>query len=176
MSSMWNSEEFGKNLVVSAKSIVEQQCAELSRITEKKVIGVLRTYDGRYKSESYLKNGTYAVLPDSTLKAISSQFAGKSMEKFNVQDVLGNQGDSGKFVYEFYLTAKATPHYKYRVFLLYFDARLYPVGLSIDQSIADEINCKTEIQVSNEADFKELLADILASSVVTNIVKNLLSF
>ena len=61
MSSMWNSEEFGKNLVVSAKSIVEQQCAELSRITGKKVIGVLRTYDGRYKSESYLQNGTYVV-------------------------------------------------------------------------------------------------------------------
>ena len=114
--------------------------------------------------------------PDSTLKVISSQFARKAMEEFNVQDVLGNQGDSGKFVYEFYLTAKATPHYKYRVFLLYFDARLYPVGLSIDQSIADEINCKTEIQISNEADFKKLLADILASSVVTNIVKNLLSF
>lgn len=172
-SSMWNSEEFEKDLVVSAKGIVEQQCSELSTITNKKVLGVLRTYDGRYKS------GSYATLRDSYLsamQAMSSQIGKKTTEEFNVQDVLGNQGDDGKFVYEFYLTSKATPHYKYRVFLLYFDARLYPVGLSIEQSIADEINCETEIEVPNEATFKEVLARILSSTTVTNVIKNLLSF
>ena len=34
-SSMWNSAEFEKDLVTSAKGIVEQQCTELSRIGEK---------------------------------------------------------------------------------------------------------------------------------------------
>ena len=137
-------------------------------------MGVLRTYDGRYKSGNY-GNGSYVVSADC-LNAMVPQFGRNSIEKFNVQDVLGNQGNSGKFVYEFYLTAKATPHYKYRVFLLYFDARLYPVGLSIDQSIAEEIGCETEIEIVDEVAFKKLLEKILASNTVTNIIKNLLSF
>ena len=173
-SSMWNSAEFEKDLVTSAKGIVEQQCTELSRITGRKVMGDLRSYDGRYKSGNY-GNESYAV-GEAYLNAMVSQLGRKSIEKFNVQDVLGNQGDSGKFVYEFYLTAKATPHYKYRVFLLYFDARLYPVGLSIDQSIAEEIECETEIEIADEVAFKKLLAKILASNTVTNVIKNLLSF
>ena len=59
-SSMWNSAEFEKDLVTSAKGIVEQQCTELSRITGRKVMGVLRSYDGRYKSGNY-GNESYAV-------------------------------------------------------------------------------------------------------------------
>lgn len=170
--SMWNSAEFEKDLIVSAKSIVEEQCMELSRITGKKVIGVLRTYEGKYKSGSYMISNSCF----SDLQNISSQLTKKSLETFNVQNVLGNQGEGGTFVYEFYLTSQATPHYKYRVFLLYFDAKLYPVGLSIEQSIADEINCKAEIEVPDETTFKSLLARILASNTVTNVIKNLLSF
>ncbi|MFQ9358133.1 MAG: hypothetical protein ACLR2D_02170 [Anaerobutyricum hallii] len=74
------------------------------------------------------------------------------------------------------MSSIATPHYKYRVFLLYFDAKLYPVGLSIEQSIADEIGCEAEIELPDEESFKNILAGILASNTVTNVIKNLLSF
>lgn len=171
MNSMWNSTDFKKELVSSAKSIIEQQCIELSKITNKKVVGVLRSYDGKYKSGKYLSSG-YLTATQQAL----SQFGKTGTEYFNVQKVLGNQGEGSKFVYEFYLTAKATPNYKYRVFLLYFDSRLYPVGLAIEQSVADEIKCETEIEVPDEETFKNLLASILSSNTVTSVIKNLLSF
>lgn len=185
-SSMWNSAEFKKDIIVSPKKIVEEQCKELSRITGGKVIGILRTYDGKYKSGSYMPSGerlpkghSSAMQDDeylSMLEDLIPSFGKTTVEKFNVQDILGNQGDGGKFVYEIYLTSKATPHYKYRVFLLYFDAKLYPVGLSIEQSIADEIGCEAEIELPDEEAFKNILASILASNTVTSVVKNLLSF
>lgn len=174
-SSMWNSEKFEKSEIVSAKNIVEEQCKELSKITGGEVIGILKTYDGKYKSEGYTI-GTFRIQDEAPLYSTLScneQLRKKSIETFNVQEVLGNRG---KFVYEFYLTSKATPHYKFRVFLLYFDAKLYPVGLSIEQSIADEINCKTEIELPDKEAFKSRLASILDSDTVTNVIKNLLSF
>ena len=81
-----------------------------------------------------------------------------------------------EFVYEFYLTSKATSYYKFSIFLLYFDTKLYPVGLSIEQSIADEIGCETEIKIPDEEAFRNILASILASNTVTNVIKNLLAF
>lgn len=180
-SSMWNSAEFKKDIIVSPKKIVEEQCQELSRITGEKVIGILKTYDGKYRSGSYISSDKYlSALKDneslSALEGLIPQFGKESIKTFDVQDVLGNQGDSSKFVYEFYLSSIATPHYKYRVFLLYFDAKLYPVGLSIEQSIADEIGCEAEIELPDEESFKNILAGILASNTVTNVIKNLLSF
>lgn len=62
-SSMWNSAEFKKDIIVSPKKIVEEQCQELSRITGEKVIGILKTYDGKYRSGSYISS-------DSSIKTI----------------------------------------------------------------------------------------------------------
>ena len=168
MSIMWNLSEIKKRKTVSAKNIVEEQCAELKEITGNKVIGVLRTYNGKYRSESNIQI--------NALENIGAQFNVCSVDNFDVQDVLGSKIEGGEFVYEFYLTAKVTPNYKYTVFLLYYDWRLFPVGLSIDQSIADEIKCKTEFEVKNEAEFKEVLARILSCKTITNVINNLLSF
>lgn len=172
MSSMWNLAELKKNVIVSAKNIVTEQCKELERITGGKVESVLDIYDGRYKSENYSVSDGHLSSPSSCI----SQLKKKAIETFDVQDVLGDQGDDEEFVYEFYLTSKATSYYKFSIFLLYFDTKLYPVGLSIEQSIADEIGCETEIKIPDEEAFRNILASILASNTVTNVIKNLLAF
>lgn len=79
-SSMWNSAEFEKDLVTSAKGIVEQQCTELSRITGRKVMGVLRSYDGRYKVE--IMEMKVMQIGEAYLNAMVSQLGRKSIEKF----------------------------------------------------------------------------------------------
>lgn len=54
-----------------------------------------------------------------------------------MQNILGDQ--QSKFIYEFYITAKAAPKYKYRIMFVAFGISVYPVEVSLEKSIADEI-------------------------------------
>ena len=46
---------------------------------------------------------------------------------FDVQNVLGDQ--QSKFIYEFYITAKAAPKYKYRIMFVAFGLSLIHIYL-----------------------------------------------
>ena len=92
-----------------------------------------------------------------------------------VFDVQSELGESAEFVYEFYITSKRTPQYKYRVFFLFYSAMLYPIGVSLDQSISEEINCdKCELRINDEEQFIDMLSKILQSERITSVISNLL--
>lgn len=89
---------------------------------------------------------------------------------------MGENGDDGDFVYEFYITSKRTPKYKYRLCFIYFSITLYPVGITIDKSIASSAGLEdTELEIETEDAFEELLGRILSCKKVTSIIKNLLN-
>lgn len=105
--------------------IISEQCKYLFEMTDGKVIARISPYKGDYKSYSR-PNGL--------------ELAGSFFEQdngFDVQNILGDQ--QSKFIYEFYITAKAAPKYKYRIMFVAFGISVYPVEVSLEKSIADEI-------------------------------------
>lgn len=76
--------------------IISEQCKYLSEMTDGKVIARIAPYKGDYKSYS---------------KSNELELAGRLFvqdNSFDVQNVLGDQ--QSKFIYEFYITAKAAPN------------------------------------------------------------------
>ena len=86
--------------------IISEQCKYLFEMTDGKVIARISPYKGDYKSYSR-PNGL--------------ELAGSFFEQdngFDVQNILGDQ--QSKIIYEFYITAKAAPKYKYRIMIVAF--------------------------------------------------------
>lgn len=166
---MWNVSEIKNNKIKAPKFFFEEQCKVLSEITGGKIIARVSEYDGEYQTRY---QNTYA----STVGALigASGVTGQSI-KFNVQKKLGEGNDDEKFVYEFYITSKKTSKYKYRVCFLYYSVMLYPVGISLDKSIADELESKGEFYINSEEEFLGFLQKLLSSKRVTSVINNLLS-
>lgn len=164
MKNMWKSNKITSESLQSPKVILDEQCIMLSRITDDKVYGVVKEYNGNYRSYEY--NPPIAGVAAS---------ASKIQKKFDVQTKLGNQSEDGKFVYEFYLASQALPKYKYRVFFLAFGADFYPVEISLDETIATEIGIGEEFDAKTIDEYREVLEKILGSERITNIIKNLYS-
>lgn len=137
---------------------VEQQCNYLNKITGGKVIARIETYEGKYKSEY------------SRILNVGSFFG----EQYDVQDDLGDKDN--KFVYQFYLTSEFAPKYKYRIMFMAYGVSLYPLEISLEKSIADEIgSMNTEMVIDTEEEFLELLKSILKTEKVVGVVNNLLA-
>lgn len=169
MSSMWNISEIKKNSQKAPRYFVQEQCKDLSEITEGKIIARISEYDGEYRSR-------YQDTYTSTVNAlIGASGALASNKKFDVQKKLGAGNDNENFVYEFYITSKNTAKYKYRVCFLYYSVLLYPVGISLEKSIADELEKSGEFQINSEVEFLEFLQKLLSSERVTSVINNLLS-
>jgi len=59
---------------------------------------------------------------------------------------------------------------------LYYDASLYPIGISLDSSISNEIDqSNREFRVNTEEEFMDILKRILGSNRVASVITNLLS-
>ena len=171
--SMWNYDATNLENVKTPTEIVNEQCQELSDLTEGRVLARITEYDGEFNSYSAL----------SYSQAITSGIASNVMDSilippsFDVQEVMGdkaNKGQNNNFVYELFVTSKKTPKYKYRVLILYYGIGMYPVGLTIQKDIADEIGFKSEgMRFKDEDSFIEALTKILGSKTLGNIIRNL---
>lgn len=153
MESYWNI----KGDIVMSKGtpydLVQEQCDILAEITDGNVIARIASYDGYYKSH---KGQSGRSLSDDPV------------------DAWLRLGESNPFVYEFFVTSKKTPRYKYRICFLYYSALLYPVGISLEQSIAEELGLETEFYMENGQRFIEVLKGILGGEILSKIVKNLI--
>ena len=141
--------------------IISEQCEYLSEMTNGTVIARIAPYDGDYKSRYKLDElAEHAFIQNMS---------------FDVQNVLGDQ--QSKFIYEFYITAKAVPKYKYRImFLAYRVAAIYPVEVSLEKSIADELGMEeSEFLISSEEELTELIVEVLGSKRISAVVSNLIN-
>ncbi len=153
------------------KKILEEQCGYLYEETEEIVIGRVAEYIGS------IKDGPYQM----------SIFTGKKDESFvdtwpgtyrNIQAALGEMGDS-QFTYEFFLTSKGTPDYKFRVFFMQYGLAGYPVTIALEEGIADEINHSDDgytYHVQNKKEYEELLSRIFSSKRFGEILTKLMQW
>lgn len=151
------------NSIVIPRDIILDQCEILNNNSGGRIIARISEYDGPY--HSYTSQAGLSVM---------RSFGKIIGEDFNVQNVLGSAGEDPKMAYELYLTSTATPKYKYRIMIIAYDIMLYPVSIALDESIAQEIEVQTELEINNQKNFEELLYKIWGSNKVKQIVKNLI--
>lgn len=175
---MWNYHINDLEEIKSPLEIVQNQCSELSNISNGKIIARVMEYNGVYKSDPIV------VTVQNKLHNNSLHFDDiiESGSGFNVQDIMGDKYNidsnySNEFVYELFVTSKKTPKYKYRIFFMYYGIDLYPVGLTIQEDIAKEIEFASEgMNIGNEEEFIKALKKILGSVTLGNILRKLILF
>lgn len=175
---MWKREfKKEKTEIVSPKSIIQQQCTELSKLTNGFIIGRVVEYNGFTESGESLVGGSYSSSRLSLSPTIPQPF----VVKRNIQDNLG-EIERDIFSFEFFITSKETPKYKYRAFFIKYDIELYPVKITLDVDIANEINPvsdesqKNEIFIFNtQTEFINFLEKVLNSEKITNVINSLIA-
>ena len=147
MNSLWD-ESYKASEIRSPKNILDEQCTYLFDQTNGQIIA---------KNIIMKKNKRdfeYRDIDDNIINEIT-------------QDDL--------FLYEFILTSKIIPNYKYRIMTYEYEIPFYPVYVSLDDEISSDINVSDEINCESEDDFILLLAKILKSKKVNNVISSLLA-
>ena len=157
MSSLFEFTPDGTIKISLPKYIVEEQCDELSKLTDGYVIGKIDTYDGPIENRG-------SVLAEAVAASFSSGF--------NVQTELGEISEN-QFTYEFYISSKYTPQFKYRVLFLNYGISCYPLCIILDETIAKQIGMENKIQWKNESEFTSVLSQILNSKKLQSVINNL---
>ena len=99
-----------------------------------------------------------------------------TVKKINAQTKLGEVGED-RFTYEFFLTSKGTPDYKFRVLFMQYGITGYPVTVILEEGIADEINHSDEgytYSIQNRKKYEELLKLIFGSKRFGEILTKLM--
>jgi len=162
MDTLWNI-DYDKPDLKAANELIQIQCEKLAELTDGMVIARII----EYKGNNYR---TYSLMHEFNNQNI---FGGEVKDP---QAYLGDNDENSAFVYEFYITSIKTPKYKYRVCFIYFSIGLYPVGLTIDKSIAISADLEgTEFEIEDQEGFENKLGCILGCEKVTSIIKNLLN-
>ncbi len=152
------------------KKILEEQCGNLTRSTNGIVIARVAEYTGNI--ESYIIPGISDRLKTSTMQ-LNEIFEDR---KINIQTVLGEMGDE-PFTYEFFLSSKSMPDYKFRIMFLKNGIMGYPLKIVLEEGIAEEINDSNHgytYMIQNQEQFLVILKKILNSARVTDIVTRLI--
>jgi len=152
--------------------IIQEQCDSLKDSTEGYIIARTSLYDGETENRPSVP---FSSIFDHKNISINSSilFADAG---FNVQSKLG-EVERRAFVFEFFITSKKTPKYKYRAFFLGTSLHGYPVTFTLEDDIRDELNMQSEtITCVSEEDFQEILRKILGSKRIRSIVTGLLSY
>lgn len=162
MKNLWN-KKFEPSKVLKPKEILDEQGKRLLDITDGKILARTEEYTG--PTHSYKSDG------------LMSEMAGMAVlgaRDYNVQDDLG-EIDGSNFSYEFYITSIATPNFKYRVMFVEHDITFYPLSITLDESIAKELECKQYISCNSENEFLDVLSNILNSNKIESVINALLS-
>ncbi len=156
MKNLWKKSFVAEDRVDTAKNIIQEQCNYLRNSTEGKIVAKVVEYDGVIES--------YLAMPqrESAAKVI------------DIQTKLGEKDQEG-FSFEFFITSTATPNYKYRVMFVKYGISLYPVHITLDESIASEIGSDEYIFCDTQEEFEKVLELILNSSKLEKIINNLLA-
>jgi len=163
MKDLWN-KEFAPQSVETPKEIIEQQCDSLERLTKGKITAKLSEYDGHIAS--YIKSGI-----TSSIGAIGASLGDREV---NIQEDLG-EIKSDNFIFEFFITSKSTPNYKYRVMFIKYGIEFYPTLIVLDESIASELDVEQNIEVASQEKFEEILEKILNSNKIEKVINALLA-
>ena len=93
----------------------------------------------------------------------------------NYSDKIGYLDDDVEknFTFEFFITSQYIPNYKFRVFLMRYDAMLYPIKIVLEDGIADELRINDGILCQDEEEFKRNLSRIINSQRVKMMVENI---
>lgn len=74
------------------------------------------------------------------------------------------------FGYSFRIRGKFLDNYNFLVLYFYHDLLLYPMKISLDRTIADELGCEAEIQLNNQDELEGILEKILRSEHVRKVI------
>lgn len=83
------------------------------------------------------------------------------------------QDNNALFCYEFFITSKSTPKYKFRVMYMQFGIEGFPLDLLMDPGIAGELNKKQLVSCESEIEFWEILRSILNSKKMQQVINSL---
>ena len=163
MSNLWKGIEKLEVLDGMPKELIEQQCDELNKATFGKIIARLEPIEN-------VPSGTAA--PILAISGLLTSMSGVS----NEEAIQASLGDSESyFNYEFYVTSRKTPNYKYRVFFLRHRALPYPLEFFLEKSIATEKSLETKIICNTQADMMEVLGKIFGSNRLKGVIQSLLA-
>ena len=146
--SLWN-KGFKAVDVETPRDIIQKQCIILNKMTEGKIIGRIVEYDKRIN-----RGITLSIKIDPP-------------HHFVNDDV---------FVFDFFITSRATPKYKFRICLIEFGISQYPVLIALDSDIASEIDIDEQFCIESEGEFLECISRILNSEKLYKVITSLLAF
>lgn len=147
------------------KEIIEAQCTLLSEDTHGLVLGRVQDYSGEI--DNYIKPGFKRALAE--LWNVGEDYP------VEIQSALGELSES-TFTYDFFLTSKYAPNYKYRIMFFRYGIGGYPVKVVYDADIKVEASNEDYSSIKNEEDFNNFLKQLLSSEDFSNVVKNLYAF
>ncbi len=78
------------------------------------------------------------------------------------------------FSYSFYLLAKFLEEYSFKVLDFSHPVTMYPVKVTLDELIADEIQCNREIEINDENEFISILGTVLNSDRIKDVVGSII--
>lgn len=161
MENLWKIE--GEKEINTPYLYIKQQCSYLAEATGNKLIARVKEYNGAYRSYN----------PITAIHTVFENPFQLQEKNFNVQDELGDK--DSQFVYEFFITSRNNPNYKYRMLFMAYGISIYPTFISLEKSLAEELECETEFYIDNEEHFVEFLRDVLSSHRISYVISNLLS-
>lgn len=151
--------------VNTAEDIVKEQCEFLQEQTN----GLVKPVFVKYEKSI---GGDMIYVPGLT-DAMAGVLTGS---KQDVQSLLGETEGEGKITYEFAITTPRFVGYRYRAFFLQHSIAPYPVTITMEASIAKEINEKTSVVCTDSETFIDCLAKIFTSKRVKSIIQNILVY
>ncbi|MBU2620833.1 MAG: hypothetical protein KKD92_00755 [Proteobacteria bacterium] len=84
---------------------------------------------------------------------------------------LDHQND---FSYSFYLVAKFLQGYSFKVLVFSHPITMYPVKITLDELIADEIQSNREFEIKDENEFISILGKVLTSDRIMDVVGSII--
>ncbi|MCL1986519.1 MAG: hypothetical protein FWG64_00905 [Firmicutes bacterium] len=103
---------------------------------------------------------------------------GLNFEKSKTEKLQKELGSVGKIpdiyhVYEFFVTSKYIPLYKYRIMFFMYTPMMYPVAIALDEDIAQDIGKTPKFTCETEHEFKESLQQIVQSNSVKTVINTM---
>ena len=153
--------------IVFPEDVLSEYAKDLLEVTESKVKAVVNAYNGAVESYTY---NPFAI-------AISNAL-GKT--EYNVQNDLGQIGDTYNSKFEFLILSDFLPDFKYRLLFAKCNIGGYPCSIIMEQGFAELINEKLErdgyiYTVSNSEELSALLDLVFTSDKFITLIKQIIA-
>ncbi len=165
MSQLFNLNLNNTSVHKSAKEIIEEQCEFLAEQTQNWIAGKVQDYSGSI--ENHTRPGNR-----SPMKALTLLWQDEDDEEVDIQTQLGELSNS-VFTYDFYITSRNTPNYKYRVMFFRYGIGLYPTKIVLDEDISKQLGSDAENPCKTQDEFEQRLTQIMNSAKFQEVIQNL---